>query len=74
MPHDARFGKRFWTEAAATACYLKNLCPTKAVENMKPHEVWHQIKPDFSHLMTFGYAVYMHQPKELRTKVDWTSK
>ncbi len=74
MLHDAGLGKEFWAEAVATANYLKNLSPTKAVKNSTPHEAWHKEKPDLGHLRTFGCAAYMHEPKELRTKFDWTTK
>jgi hypothetical protein len=74
MLHDAGLSKEFWAEAVATAAYLKNLCPTKAIENMTPYEAWHGVKPDLKHLRTFGCAAYMQQPKELRNKLDWTSK
>src|SRR5437763_8165911 len=34
----------------------------------------HGVKPDLKHLQMFGCVVYMQQPAELRTKLDWTSK
>ena len=74
MLHDAGLGKEFWAEAVATANYLKNLSSTKALNNMTPYEAWHKEKPDLKHLRIFGCAAYMHEPKEIRTKIDWTSK
>ena len=74
MLYYAGLGKEFWAEAVATANYLKNLSSTKALNNMTPYEAWHKEKPDLKHLRIFGCAAYMHEPKEIRTKIDWTSK
>ena len=42
MLHNAGLGKEFWAEAIATAAYLKNFSPTKAVDSMTPYEAWGQ--------------------------------
>ena len=73
MLYSAGLGKEFWAEAVVTANYLKNLSPTKAVKRT-PYKAWHNEKPDLKHLRMFGCAAYMHEPKELRTKLDWTIK
>ena len=40
---DSKLPHRFWAEALATAAYLRNRCPTKAVNGMTPHEAWTQV-------------------------------
>ncbi|GJS05933.1 integrase [Tanacetum coccineum] len=44
----------FWAEAVATAVYLINISPTKAVWNVTPYEAWYESKPSVSHLRIFG--------------------
>ncbi len=36
----ANLSKRYWAEAVPTAVYLKNRCPTKAVQGKTPSSVW----------------------------------
>ena len=48
----------FWAEAVATAVYLLNLSPTKAVQNFTPLEAWSGTKPTVSHLRLFGRVAY----------------
>ena len=50
----------FWGEAVATAVYLLNRSPTKALDNMTPFEVWHGKKPKVSHLKIFGCVAYVN--------------
>ena len=49
---------QFWAEAVATAMYLLNLSPTKAVPNRTPYEAWRGVKPRVSHLKVFGCIAY----------------
>ena len=60
----------FWAEAITTANYIKNRCPTKALQDLTPHEVWTGRKPNIDHLRTFGSTAYAHIPKEKRSKLD----
>ncbi|GKC26312.1 integrase [Tanacetum coccineum] len=48
----------FWAEAVATAVYLINISPTKAVWNVTPYEAWYESKPSVSHLRIFGCTCY----------------
>ena len=50
MPSDLKAPSRFWAEALSTAAYLRNRCPTKAVEGMTPIEALTGKKPDIAHL------------------------
>ena len=66
--------KIFWGEAVNTAVYLLNRCPTKALANKTPFEVWSKRKPSVNHLKVFGCICYSHVPKELRHKLDQVSE
>ena len=50
MLSDTNLPKKFWAEALATAVYLRNRSPTRAVERRTPFEAWTKEKPDVSHL------------------------
>eukprot|EP00794_Sanderia_malayensis_P002120 gene2120-2405_t len=42
----AALPKKYWTEALAYACYLKNRLPTRAIDsNITPYEIWYGKKP-----------------------------
>ena len=40
----------FWAEALATAVYLRNRCPTKAVQDKTPFKALTGKKPNVGHL------------------------
>ena len=63
MLADSRLPHRFWAEALSTAVYLRNRSPTKALEEITPHEAWSGTKPDVSSLRIFGSCAYAHVPK-----------
>jgi len=60
----------FLGEAVNTAVYIKNRCPTKALDSKTPQEVWSGRKPDVSHLKVFGCKTFAHVPNEKRTKLE----
>ena len=70
MLSESSLPKKFWAEALATATYLRNRSPTKAVEGMTPIEAWSGEKPSVTHLRVFGSACYSHIPKDERKKLD----
>jgi hypothetical protein len=50
---------------------LLNRCPTKAVENKTPFEVWSGgRKPLLNHLKVFDFICYAHVAKEMRHKLE----
>ena len=49
--------------------YVQNCTPHRVLENKTHEEVFSRKKPKFSHLRIFGYPVYIHIPKEKRTKL-----
>ena len=64
----------FWPEVVATATYLTNRLPTKALHFKTPLETLqtHTSIPS-SHalpLRVFGCVVYVHLPKQARNKLE----
>ena len=70
----AHLPQMFWAEALATAVYLKNRSPTKALNEFTPYEAWSGVKPTVNHLKVFGCAAYAHISKEERRKLDSKAK
>ena len=70
---DAKLSKKLWAEAIATAVYLKNRSPTKALKTT-PYEAWHGTTPKVDHLRVFGSDAYAHIPKDERSKFDSKSR
>ena len=62
--------KCFWAEAVATAVYLLNISPTKAVFNRTPYEAWRGNKPKVSQLRVFGCIAYALVNSQARRKLD----
>jgi IS30 family transposase len=60
----------FWGEAMNTAVYIKNRCPTKALDSKTLQEAWSGRKPDVSHLRIFGCKAFAHVPDKKRTKLE----
>jgi hypothetical protein len=62
------------TKAASTAVYIQNKCPHKALEEKTLEEVFTGKKPSVDHLRIFDSLVYIHVPKEKRTKLEPSGK
>ena len=60
MISNARVSKRFWAEAASTACYLINMSPSISLEKKTPIEVWSGSPADYSQLRVFVCTAYAH--------------
>ena len=54
--------------------YVQNRTPHRVLENKKPEEVFSSKKLEVNHLRIFGCPVYIHIPKEKRTKLDPSGK
>ena len=63
-----------WAEATKTVVYVQNRTPHRVLKNKTPEEVFFGKKPEDSHLRIFGCHVYIHIPKEKRTKLDPSGK
>jgi hypothetical protein len=74
MIHDQDLSIYLWAEATRTAVYVQNISPHKVLENKTPKEVFSGKVPKVSHLRIFGCPVYIHIPKDKRTKLDPSGK
>ena len=63
MLADSKLPQTFWAEALATAVYLCNQCPIKAVQDKTLFEALTGKKPNVGHLRVFGCAAYCHIAK-----------
>jgi hypothetical protein len=59
-----------WAEESMNAVYVQNISPHKTLRNMMPKEAFIGVKPEVGHFRIFGCSVYIHVPKEKRTKLD----
>lgn len=61
----------FWAEAVATAAYVRNRRPTRAIKDkVTPYEKWYGQKPNLSNLRVFGCVAFAHVPEVERGKLD----
>ena len=56
--------------AFSTATYVHNRTPTQALGGRTPYEVLYGVKPDVSHLRTFGTPYAIVELNELLKKLD----
>ena len=52
----------FWGEAVMTACYIRNRCESRAIENQIPFELWHNRKlssEELRFMKVFGCQAWM---------------
>jgi hypothetical protein len=59
-----------WAEASMTAVYVQNISTHKILKNMTPEEAFTGVKPEVGHFRIFGCPVYIHVPKEKRSKLE----
>lgn len=59
-----------WAEAVSCAVYLLNRSSSSQTVDISPYEMWHNQKPNLSHVRIFGSIGYVHIPKERRKKLD----
>jgi hypothetical protein len=60
----------FWVEAINTAVYLKNISPTRCLDNATPFEALNGSKPAVHNLKVFWCKAFAHIPKENGRKLD----
>lgn len=65
--------KNMWAEAVVTANYVRNRSPATG-RDKTPWEQFYGLKPDVSHLRTWGARTYSLTPKALRNKLEPTSE
>ena len=74
MLHDQNLPMHLWVEAAREVVNVQNYNPHRVIENKTPEEVFFGKKPEVSHLRIFGCPMYIHIPKEKKTKLDPSGK
>lgn len=65
---------QFWAEVVNTSVYIRNRCPTNALDGVTPYECFFKQKPDVGNLHVFGCVGYVHIPDGQRTKLGVKSK
>jgi hypothetical protein len=70
MLHDQDLPMMLWAEACNTTVYVQNMSPHRILEDKTPEEAFTGVKPEIGHLRIFGCPVYIHVPKEKRTKLE----
>ena len=70
MVHDEDLPMHLWAEATRKVVYVQNILSHSVLGFKTPEEMYTGKKPDVSHLKIFGCLVYVHIPKEKRTKLD----
>ena len=68
---DAKLPTRFWGDAVAIACYLRNRTPISP-EGKTPEEAYSGKRPYIGYLRAYGCLAYAHIPKEKRLKFENT--
>jgi hypothetical protein len=74
MMFDQDLPKYLWADATSIAMYIQNRFPHAKLKDKTLEEVSSGIKPKVGHLRIFGCLVYIHVPKEKRTKVEPSGK
>ena len=70
MIHDQDLLMHLWEEVARTAVYVQNKSLHRVLGNKTLEEMFSGEKPEVSHLRIFGCPVYIHVPKEKRSKLE----
>ena len=74
MLHDQDIPMHLWVEATRIVVYVHNRTPHRVLENKTPEEFFSSKKTEVSHLKISSCPVYIHIPKEKRTKLDPSGK
>jgi hypothetical protein len=74
MIHDQYLPMLLWDEVARTTIYVQNILSHTPLGFKTPEEMFTEKKPEVSHLKILGCLVFVHIPKEKRTKLDPSRK
>ena len=74
MLHDQDLPMHLWAEPTRTTVYVQNRTAHRVLENKTFEEVFSGKKLEVSHLRIFRCPMYIHIPKEKRTKLDPSGK
>jgi hypothetical protein len=70
MIHDQSLHMTLWAEACMTTIYVQNRSPHQILKNITPEEAFTKVKLEIGHFRIFGCPVYLHVPKEKRSKLE----
>jgi transposase InsO family protein len=70
MIHDQDIPMHLWAEETRTTMYVHNGLSHRALGFKTPEEMFFGKKLEVIHLKIFGCPVFVHVPKEKRTKMD----
>jgi hypothetical protein len=70
MVHDQHLPKILWAEASMTTIYGDNRSPHHILKKMTLEEAFTRVNTEVGHFRIFGCLVYLHLPKEKRSKLD----
>jgi hypothetical protein len=70
MIHAQGLDLEFWAEVMNTTIYIKNQCPTKALDSETSQEAWTGTKLDVSHLKVFCCKTFVHIFEENNSKLE----
>jgi hypothetical protein len=74
MMCDQDLPSSLWAEATNTAVYIQNRSPHVILGEKTPEEAFIGKNPEVGHLRIFRCSVFIHTPKEKRTKMDPSGK
>ena len=70
MLHHANLADSLWPLAVQAATYVKNRCPTVAVQHMTPHQAWYGHRPNLHSLRVFGCVAHLHVPEKSDERIN----
>jgi hypothetical protein len=70
MIHDQSIPMFLWEEASMVVVYVHNRSPHNILKNINPEEAFTGVKPEVGHFKILGCPVYIHVPKEKRSKLE----
>ena len=59
----------FWEEAVLCTVYIRNQCPSIAINNKSPYEMWYNHLPTIQHFRVFGSPCFALIPTQQRNKL-----
>jgi hypothetical protein len=74
MIHDKHLPMHLWAEETRTVVYVEKISPHRALGKKTSEEMFKGEKPKVNHLWIFGCPMYVHVPKDKRSKLDPSGK
>jgi hypothetical protein len=70
MIHDQSLPMILWAKTCMTTIYVQNRSPHQILKNITPEEALIGVNLEIGHFRIFGCPIYLHVPKEKRSKLD----